>query len=118
KSLLSLAVMFVLSTTTVQHVPTFASFNPARLLDTRADGETTDGLFIGHGRIDPGVEFALQVGGRGGVEADDAAVSLNVTATDATGTGFVTVWPCGTAKPLASSLNFVRSEAVANAVIT
>jgi hypothetical protein len=46
----------------------------------------------------------------------DAAV-LNVTATSATGDGFVTVYPCGQTPPLASSLNFVTDGTVANAVV-
>ena len=42
-----------------------------------------------------------------GVPADAAAVVLNVTVTDALGSGFVTVWPCGESLPTASNLNFV-----------
>ena len=45
------------------------------------------------------------------------AVVLNVTVTDAQGPGFVTVYPCGAVRPLASSLNFVAGQTVPNAVI-
>ena len=43
---------------------------------------------------------------------------LNVTATEADAPGYVTVWPCGEAQPLASSLNVVPGVDVANAVVT
>jgi hypothetical protein len=43
-----------------------------------------------------------------------AAVSLNVTAADATGAGFVVVHPCAAPPPNASNLNFRAGEAVAN----
>jgi hypothetical protein len=43
-------------------------------------------------------------------------VSLNVTATNATGTGYVTVYPCGN-RPEISSLNFNVGDTVPNAVI-
>ena len=61
----------------------------------------------------------LQVAGRALVPAVGVgAVVLNVTVTGTTGAGFVTVWPCGAAMPLASNLNYVGGETVPNAVIT
>jgi len=45
------------------------------------------------------------------------AVSLNVTAATPTGPRFITVWPCGVARPLASNLNFVAADIVPNDVI-
>ena len=49
---------------------------------------------------------------------DDAeAVVLNVTGTDATGDGFVTVYPCGTARPQASNLNLLAGATTPNAVV-
>jgi hypothetical protein len=42
---------------------------------------------------------------------------LNVTVTEATAAGFVTVYPCGSQRPLASNLNFVAGQTVPNAVI-
>jgi len=44
------------------------------------------------------------------------AVSLNVTVTNASNNGFVTVFPCG-AQPFVSSVNFAPGVNVANAVI-
>lgn len=45
------------------------------------------------------------------------AVSLNVTAVDPIGAGFITVWPCGVARPLASNLNYLSGDIVPNGVI-
>ncbi|MEP7047951.1 MAG: hypothetical protein ABI949_14775, partial [Ilumatobacteraceae bacterium] len=78
---------------------------------------TVDGLFNGIGVRGGGVVTALTVAGRGGVGGDAAAVVLNVTVVDALGAGFVTVYPCGSARPLASSVNFVAGSTVANAVL-
>ncbi|MCL4448359.1 MAG: IPT/TIG domain-containing protein [Actinobacteria bacterium] len=44
------------------------------------------------------------------------SVVLNITATNPTNAGFLTVWPYGVAMPLASSLNFVPNQTVANLV--
>jgi hypothetical protein len=47
-----------------------------------------------------------------------AAVALNVTAVTPSATTVITVWPSGSAKPLASNLNVPAAETVANAVLT
>jgi hypothetical protein len=44
-------------------------------------------------------------------------VVLNVTATEPTAPGFVTVWPAGQPRPLASTLNFSPGDNVANLVM-
>ena len=44
-------------------------------------------------------------------------VVLNVTVTDPTAAGFITVYPCGIDTPLASNLNYKDGGTVANAVI-
>ena len=44
------------------------------------------------------------------------AVSLNVTVVDPIGSGFVTVFPCGT-QPTASNLNYTIGQVIPNAVI-
>jgi subtilisin family serine protease len=86
--------------------PTFVAVDPGRLLDTR------QGAMPG-----PGTVTQVIVGGRFGIPADAPAVALNVTMTDATAAGFVTVFPCGSAAPTASNLNFVAGQTVANAVV-
>jgi len=85
---------------------------PQRALDTR----TTLG---GHPRpLAAGESYRLTVRGVGGVPASGVtAVVVNVTTTGATASGFVTVWPGGAARPLASTLNSVPGGAVANVAI-
>ena len=59
----------------------------------------------------------LVVAGRGGVPADAEAVMLNVTAVRPAGRGYLTVYPCGADRPLASSVNYVAGDVVGNAVL-
>ena len=68
--------------------------------------------------VTAGSVIELPVAGRGGVPVDASAAVLNVTVTDAQGAGFVTVFPCGQPRPLASTLNYVTGSTVANAAIT
>lgn len=80
-----------------------------RLLDTR------DGWFNFR---PPGSQVhELGVAGRFGVPADASGVVLNVTATEPSAAGFLTVWPCGTAAPLASNLNVQAGGTVPNLVV-
>jgi CSLREA domain-containing protein len=95
----------------------YTSLLPSRLLDTRAGFATTDGQFQGAGLVGAGSTVALKVTERGGVPATASAVVLNVTSTGAVGPGFVTVYPCGQAQPLTSSLNFVPGLTAPNVVI-
>jgi CSLREA domain-containing protein len=95
----------------------FISLQPARLLETRPGLTTVDGLFQGGGLVPRGGTVELTVAGRGGVPLEAESVALNVTVTEAVGAGFVTVYPCGSDRPLASSLNFVAGETVPNAVV-
>lgn len=81
------------------------SITPARLLDSRPGGETTDGTSQGDGRVAAGTEIEVSVAGRGGVDEGAQSAILNVTAISPEGRGFVTIHPCGE-RPVASSLNF------------
>lgn len=106
------------SCATAKVTPTFASLVPARVLDTRSGQATVDGLYNGTGALAGGAELDLAVSGRGGVPASGAgAVVLNVTATNPTRIGYLTVWPAGSSRPLASNLNFVPGQTVPNLVI-
>ena len=49
--------------------------------------------------------------------AGAAAVALNVTVTNPAAASFLTVWPSGSGRPLASNLNFSAGQTVANTVI-
>jgi len=90
---------------------------PARLLDTRSNGTTVDGLGAGAGMQVAGATVQVQVTGRGNVPVDATAAVLNVTITGAQGSGYATVYPCGSTRPTASNLNFRAGVTVANGVI-
>jgi hypothetical protein len=85
-----------------------APLAPARLLDTRD----------GSGPIGAGQTIDLQVAGRGGVSDQPQAVALNVTVTGPTAGSFLTVWPSGESRPLASSVNMVAGQTVPNMVLS
>ena len=83
---------------------------PWRILDTR----TTTG---GHkAKLGSGSTMKLAVLGGGGVPgAGVSAVLLNVTAVDVTArTGYLTLFPTGVSRPVASTLNYRGGTAVAN----
>ena len=88
----------------------FVSLVPARLLETRPGLSTVDGQFNGVGVRGAGSVTELVVAGRGGVAVDASAVVLTVTVTEPVGAGFVTVFPCGAPRPLASNVNFVAGR--------
>ena len=55
--------------------------------------------------------------GRAGVPSTASAVVLNLTSAEARGIGFLTAWPCGTPRPVASNLNYGVGAPVANTAI-
>ncbi len=93
---------------------TFTPLDPVRVLDTR-DGTGVDGQH--RGPLGAGQITRLTIAGVGGVPQTGAgAVVLNVTATEAHGDGYITVFPCGDARPLASNVNFTHGVNVPNQV--
>jgi hypothetical protein len=67
--------------------------------------------------LNAGEIVQFHIAGQGGVPASGVgAVALNVTAVDAQGWGYVTVYPCGP-MPVASNVNYVAGQTVPNAVI-
>ena len=88
----------------------FVATAPTRLLDTRDAGTPAPAA---------GAVVRLEVAGHGPVPATGVtAAVLNVTATDAAGPGYVTVWPAGAARPIVSNLNLVHAgDTAANLVI-
>lgn len=96
----------------------FTSLSPSRVADTRPGQATADGLFSGAGAIGPGQTYNVQVLGRGGVPLGGvSAVALNVTVTQPTQSGHLTVFPKGQPVPNASNLNFVGGQTIPNMVI-
>ena len=88
----------------------YVPVGPARLYDSRIEGV----------RVRP----PLPAGSVRGfsvspsVPDDATAVVLNITATNVSSAGFVTVWPCGQVQPLASTLNVDVGQTRANLVIS
>ena len=90
----------------------YTPLTPARILDTR---NGTGGIA---GRIGSGSTVDVQVTGRGGIPTSGvSAVVMNVTVTQPTATGFLTLYPTGSARPLASNLNFTAGKTVPNLVV-
>ena len=85
---------------------------PTRILDTRSRlGSSLD-------PVPPGGTVSLQVGGVADVPAGNVgAVVLNVTVTQPTDSGFLTVYPDGDARPTVSNLNFSAGETIPNLVV-
>lgn len=84
----------------------FIPVTPVRALDTR--------LGAG-GAFGTGESRTLVLGSALGSGA--TAVALNVTVTEATDSGFLTTWPGGLSRPVASNLNFVAGDTRPNMVI-
>jgi hypothetical protein len=93
----------------------YQSLPPLRILDTRngTGGFTTP--------VGAGQSISVQIAGQGGVPkmtdpTPPSAVVLNVTVADATASSYLTVYPTGVTRPLASNLNFIAGQAVPNLV--
>ncbi len=84
----------------------FVGISPLRALDTRISGPCVGSLPR---------SLTVRGGGRG-IPADASAVALNVTVTEPSAAGFLTVWPTGAARPTASNLNFEAGQTVPNMV--
>ena len=76
---------------------------PTRVVDTRETGQ----------RISAGGTLTVDLSALAPtlVGPDAAAAAVNVTAADQASAGFLTVYPCGADRPLASSVNFLAGQA-------
>ncbi len=88
----------------------FVSLAPGRILDSR------NGIGVAKRTVVAGEVVMLQVSGRGGVSSATSGAVLNVTVTNASSGGYVTVFPCDQAQPVVSNLNFEAGSTVANLV--
>jgi hypothetical protein len=86
---------------------------PVRVLETRPPAQ------IGYSgdKPGPGAIVHLQVTGDGAAPTSATAVALNVTGTEASADGYVTVWPCGSEQPTASNLNLTAGSTAPNLVM-
>jgi trimeric autotransporter adhesin len=95
----------------------FTAVAPDRVFDTRPG--VADGLrVVAKQKVGGATELKVKVTDIAGVvpATGVGAVSLNVTVAQPEGSGYATVYPCGT-RPEASNLNYVAGQVVANAVI-
>ncbi len=84
----------------------FSALPPTRILDTRESG----------GPIGPDSVRTVRVAGVKNVPLNAGALVMNVTVDQPTASGFVTVYPTGQPTPVASNLNFVGGQTIANLV--
>ena len=89
----------------------FHALSPVRVFDTRVGSGGVPSAPVG-----PDSTLDVVVAGVNGVPTDATAVVLNVTVVDGTAPSFLTVWPTGEPKPLASSLNWTGPAATPNGV--
>ncbi|MFD9125961.1 N-acetylmuramoyl-L-alanine amidase [Kitasatospora sp. NPDC059571] len=93
----------------------FIGTGPSRLLDTRTGVGTPTGKAA---RLHGDSSMDLTVAGRAGLPLNGVtAVVLNVTAVQPTSSGFVTVYPAGTTRPVVSNLNFTAGQVIPNLVV-
>jgi hypothetical protein len=83
----------------------YTPLTATRILDTRDDGVN----------MTAATEFRLAVP-TALIPTDVSALVLNLTVTDAQRSGYLTVYPCGTTRPLAAAINFTAGETKANLV--
>jgi len=84
------------------------TFTPQRAFDMRQSG------FV----LTADNQYAFQITGNFGIPPSGASsVVLNVTATGATESGYITVWPCDQPRPNTSNLNYLPNQDIPNAVI-
>ncbi len=90
----------------------YTTLAPARILDTR---NGTGGFWS---PVGPGATVAAGVTGVGGVPATGvSAVVLNVTVTQPSAGGYLTIFPSDAVRPTASNLNFTAAQTVPNLVV-
>ncbi|MER7514962.1 hypothetical protein [Streptomyces sp. NPDC126499] len=91
---------------------TYKALGPIRVMNTLA------GQGVPKAKVGPGKTVTLQVTGQSGIPAGGVtAVAMNVTAVAPTATGYVSVFPAGTARPATSNLNFTAGTTIPNMVI-
>ncbi|MDO8265950.1 MAG: hypothetical protein Q7T41_03335 [Candidatus Saccharibacteria bacterium] len=90
----------------------YVALTPARIMDTR------DGNGGYKAPISVNGTYSLLVAGRGGIPdvKGQTAVVLNVVAVGPTAAGSMTVWPSGTTKTTATTINYAAAQTIANQV--
>ncbi|MCL4434885.1 MAG: IPT/TIG domain-containing protein [Actinobacteria bacterium] len=120
---------FTTSTSTSGSVPSGSYYNavsPVRLADTRCGGILKPSFCTSTylpsqnsslTTLGPLGQENVSVGGVDGIPLTASAAVLNVTVANADSSGFLTVWPAGGTRAVASNLNWVAGKDVANRVM-
>jgi len=104
----------------VAYIPepnTVVAVAPSRLSDSRPGFTTIDGEDQGYGKLAAGTERRVPITGRIGIPDAARSVIVNVTAVAAERSGFLTVHPCVSPRPVISSLNYVAGVNGGNELI-
>jgi hypothetical protein len=83
---------------------------PVRIMDTRNS--------LMHKRLDDDDTNEVMIRGVAGIPASAAAVVVNLTVTNPSKAGFVTLYPCAQVWPGTSNLNFEAGESMPNLTLT
>jgi hypothetical protein len=87
----------------------FVPITPCRIMDTRADSV----VGVRNTPLLGDQPYTIQVQGTNGnctIPVEATAVNMNVTSVNPTSTGFLTIWPSTSERPLASSLNWLAGQ--------
>jgi len=97
--------------TTASTTGRVVALTPSRVLDTRTP--------TGGGPLTGGTERTVALAGLGGLPAGSfSGIVANVTVTEPSHGGHLTVWPAGRARPESSNLNFRPGQSVPNLVVS
>ena len=90
----------------------YYTLTPCRVIDTRE----ADGLYGGPA-LAAGATRSIPLAGRCAIPPEADAAAFNVTVTQPTAPGFLTLYPLGVAAPLASTINYGPGQTRANNAI-
>jgi hypothetical protein len=90
----------------------FHALTPVRILDTRSGPQGAP-----PGAVGQDAEITAVVADGGVVPVGASSVVANTTATQATAPSYLTVYPAGVTRPLASNVNFGPGQDIPNLVI-
>ena len=96
---------------------TYRPVAPARIVETRTGSGTVDGRQNAIGVRPANGVLRVEVGGRAGVPTTARGVVVNATVVVPENRGYLTVWNCEGAPPVAASLNHVLGEVVGNELV-
>ncbi len=105
----------------------YSGVTPERIVDTRCGAQPPPPFCAGENlpaanaalvTVGPGKTITVQVSGAAGFPAGATAIVANLTAVAASRTGYLTVYPDGTSRPVVSDVNFRSGvPAVANMTV-